>query len=87
MLQKVLKLIYVAQKFAQTSVFLLNEAQNWKIQGILEINSTLLNKLKEFSEKTQGIFGKTQGIFLKNSLVTFAEKRKKKPAAGDKKKH
>ena len=32
LLQKVPKLIYVAQKFAQTSVFLLNEAQNWKIK-------------------------------------------------------
>jgi len=29
-LQKVPKLVYFAQKFAQTSVFLLNKAQNWE---------------------------------------------------------
>ena len=32
-----------------------------KIQGILEKNSILLNKLKEFSEKLK-VFWKTQGF-------------------------
>ena len=55
-----------------------------KFQGILEKKSILLSILKEFSELTQGIFGKTQGFFFKENssfhrieLVTIAEKRQK----------
>ena len=48
MLKKVLKLIYFAQKFAQTEVLKLEIG---KILRILENFSILLNKLKEFSEK------------------------------------
>ena len=45
LLKKVLKLIYFAQKFAQTSLKLGKFREFWKK------NSMVLNKLKEFSEK------------------------------------
>ena len=60
LLKKVLKLLYFAQKFAQTQVLKLKIG---KIQGIWEKNSILLNKLKELSEKLKEFSEKLKDFF------------------------
>ena len=71
MLKKVLKMMYFAQKFAQTSLKFGKFREFWKK------NSIDLNKLKEFLERLNEFLEKLR--FYQLYLVFTAEKRPKKP--------